>query len=109
MTLAEQECVPCEGGVEALSPEQAQEKLADLPGWELIESATKLHKKYEFKNFKQALSFTNAIGDIAEAENHHPDLKLGWGYVDVVMQTHSIGGLHANDFIIAARIEAANP
>jgi 4a-hydroxytetrahydrobiopterin dehydratase len=105
MTLSSKQCVPCENGTPALRPEKAQALLKDLPGWRIAEDGKWLLKSYKFKNFVLALAFVNKLGAIAEAQQHHPDLSLGWGYVDIRLQTHTAGGLHDNDFIMAAKIE----
>ena len=78
--------------------------MQEVPGWELSADAKKISRKYKFKNFKEALVFVNKIGDIAEAEGHHPDLSFGWGKVTIELMTHAIGGLSENDFILAAKI-----
>ena len=104
--LTKKSCVPCEGGVKALSPEKAKELLSELSGWNITSDGNWLEKKFAFKNFVQALSYVNRIGDIAESEGHHPDLALGWGYAHVKLQTHAVGGLHDNDFILASKIDA---
>ena len=74
-------------------------------GWMLIDDAHLLIKEFQFKNFKDALSFANKVGEIAEAEEHHPDLSVGWGRVSVELTTHAIDGLSENDFIVAAKID----
>lgn len=103
--LTKKSCVPCEGGVERVSPEKAKELMAELKGWNISADGEWLSKDFKFKNFVEALKHVNKIGEIAEAESHHPDLTLGWGYVGVKLQTHAIGGLHENDFIVAAKID----
>lgn len=105
MNLSSQHCVPCRKGTAPLPRAEAQAKLAHLPGWSLSEDGAWLLKSFSFPDFAQALAFVNRAGAIAEAENHHPDLELGWGYVRVRLQTHAAGGLHENDFIVAAKIE----
>lgn len=104
MTLAEKKCVPCEGGVEPLSRDEAQQKLSEVPGWEIEDGW--LRRKFDFKDFKEALEFVNQVGEIAESEGHHPDIAFGWGYAEIKLQTHAIGGLHENDFIVAAKVDA---
>lgn len=81
-----------------------REHLAALPEWSLSTEGTAIHRRWKFKNYTQALDFVVRISDIAEGENHHPDIAFGWGFADVSLTTHSIGGLHRNDFIIAAKI-----
>ena len=104
--LARKKCVPCEGGVDPLNPDQAQEMLKQLsPEWMLIDQCRMLARSFVFKDFKQALDFANKIGAIAEEEQHHPDLTLGYGNVGVELTTHAIGGLSENDFIVAAKID----
>ena len=71
----------------------------------LIDDAHLLIKEFQFKNFKEALAFANKVGEIAEAEQHHPDLSVGWGRVSVELTTHAIDGLSENDFIVAAKID----
>ena len=82
--------------------------LKELSGWVIIREGKWLHKAYKFKNFEEALAFVNRLGAEAEWERHHPDIKLGWGYVAIDIQTHDVGGLHANDFILAAKIDAVS-
>lgn len=104
MSLSEKTCVPCRGGIPPIDKAKAEEMLSAIPGWRLSADAAMLKKKYEFKNFKQALNFVNKVGALAESEGHHPDIALGWGYCDLNLYTHKIGGLHENDFILAAKI-----
>ncbi|MBI5456825.1 4a-hydroxytetrahydrobiopterin dehydratase [Candidatus Kaiserbacteria bacterium] len=104
--LTQKKCIPCEVGTIPLSREQAEELLAQTPGWELDEDAKEIERKFKFKDFKEALLFANKVGRIAEAEGHHPDMKIGWGKVKVELSTHAIKGLSENDFILAAKIDA---
>lgn len=97
-------CVPCEGGVEALAAQQVQQMLADVPGWQLAADGKSISRRYTYKNFKKPLALVNKVGELAEFEGHHPDIMLGWGYAEFKMWTHSIGGLHQNDFVIAREI-----
>jgi 4a-hydroxytetrahydrobiopterin dehydratase len=105
MTLAEQKCLPCEGGTMPLFKQRAEELLHEIQGWTLSPDAKKITKEMKFKDFKEALGYTNAVGAIAEAEGHHPDLIVKWGSVHISLSTHSIGGLSENDFILAAKID----
>jgi 4a-hydroxytetrahydrobiopterin dehydratase len=89
-----------------LDEKEARKMLTEVPGWNLSADATTIYRDYTFSNFKKALKFVNQVGEVAEAEQHHPDLKLGWGYVHISLQTHAIKGLHENDFILAAKINA---
>ncbi len=104
--LSNKKCVPCEGEVDTLNPDQAQELMKQLSSeWMLIDQCRMLARSFVFKDFKEALDFVNKIGKIAEAEGHHPDLTLGYGNVGVELTTHAIGGLSENDFIVAAKID----
>ncbi|MDP2640920.1 MAG: 4a-hydroxytetrahydrobiopterin dehydratase [Candidatus Yanofskybacteria bacterium] len=106
MELAKKTCVPCQGGVTPLQGKEIQEYLAQLPaGWEQGREKS-IKKQFVKKNFADALSFINKIGEIAEHEGHHPDLRLfAYKKVEVELSTHAIGGLSENDFILAAKIE----
>ena len=101
--LNEESCKPCHGG-SALGPEQIGPYLEKTKGWQLIENHH-IKKKYSFKDFKSALAFVDEIGSLAEEQGHHPDIYLTWGSVEVTLFTHKIGGLHENDFILAAKID----
>ena len=103
MELHKQKCVPCEGGVPTLKPSQTKNYLKKTPKWKAIKNHH-LYREFKFKDFKSAQKFTNKVGKIAERENHHPDIQLGCGYVNITTYTHAIGGLSANDFILAAKI-----
>ena len=105
--LRDGRCVPCEGGVPALSRRQAEARMDALDGWTLSGDADSVRREYRAKDFTSALSFFNRVGALAEAEGHHPDLHLT-GYRDaaVELRTHAIGGLSENDFILAAKIDA---
>ncbi len=109
MSLAEQHCTACRGGEEPLSAEEAKQQLGEIPGWELGAGATKIRREFKFKNWKQSFAFAAQLSELAEREKHHPDLELGWGYCHVTLQTHAIGGLHNNDFIMAAQINRLLP
>src|SRR5258706_9918581 len=98
--LTQKKCVSCEGGVAMLTPGEAKTMLKEVPGWMISTDGKILKRHFKFDDFAQALDFTNKIGAIAESEGHHPDLKVGWGYVEVELWTHAIGGLHENDFIV---------
>lgn len=106
MNLSEKSCVPCQGGIPPLDMAEAERLLAQTPGWSLIQDSTRLEKRFTFDNFAAALSFVNRVGEIAEQEGHHPDICFGWGYAKVVYFTHKIGGLHENDFVMAAKTNA---
>lgn len=108
MQLAGKTCKPCEGGVEACDLNQAKRQLHELnSGWELDESGKKITRKFKFKNFVEAMRMVNAVADLAEREQHHPDLHLtGYRHVSIDLTTHAIGGLSENDFIVAAKIDS---
>ena len=102
--LASKSCVACRGGVEQLSPEAARALLYAVPGWRLEENATRLVHRFEFRDFVEAMKFLNRVADVAEREGHHPDIAVHWNKVDLTLWTHKIGGLHENDFILAAKV-----
>ena len=104
-TLAEKVCTPCRGGVPPLAPEEAARYLGQVPGWELADDARLIRRTFRFGNFREALAFVHAVGELAEAEGHHPDVCFGWGYAAVSLRTKKIEGLHENDFIMAAKID----
>jgi 4a-hydroxytetrahydrobiopterin dehydratase len=104
--LSEKKCVPCEGGVAALTKDEAEKLRAKLAsGWTLAADAKSIRREFRFKDFYRAMSFVNAIAHIANIEDHHPNLEVGWGYCNVVFSTHAIKGLSENDFICAAKID----
>lgn len=106
MELTAKTCVPCQGGIPPLSPAQAKGYLAQVPGWSLSSAADRVARKFTFGDFKAALDFVNKVGALCEAEGHHADISFGWGYAEVVFFTHKIKGLHENDFIMAAKVNA---
>jgi 4a-hydroxytetrahydrobiopterin dehydratase len=104
-SLRDKKCVPCEGGVEPLTPAEYKPYLEMVEGWIVIDNK-KIERKFIFKNFVEALAFINEIGKIAEDEGHHPDLFLhDYKKVKVSLWTHAIGGLSINDFIVASKID----
>lgn len=106
MSLTEQKCVPCEGGVPTLTREQAETHLQELTGWALDDDTKEIIKQYAFKNFYKTMAFVNAIAWVANQEGHHPDMEIGYNSCIVRFTTHAIGGLSDNDFICAAKIDA---
>ncbi len=106
--LREQKCLPCRGGDPALSEAQIQEYRSQVPDWSMIEKdgIKRLERVFKFKNFGEALAFTNRVGQIAEAEDHHPAILTEWGKVTVTWWTHAVKGLHRNDFIMATKTDA---
>jgi 4a-hydroxytetrahydrobiopterin dehydratase len=103
MSLSTKQCVPCRGGVPPLDSNQARQYLTEVPGWNLAE-ASRIQRRFEFKDFAGAAAFVDRVAELAEREGHHPDICFGWGYCDVTLYTHKIKGLHENDFIMAAKI-----
>ncbi len=104
--LSERRCVPCEGGVPPLTSAQAsalRKKLHD--DWKISDDSKSLTRSLKFKDFYRAMSFVNALAHIANTEDHHPDLRVGYNYCDVTFTTHAIGGLSENDFICAAKLD----
>ncbi len=104
MSLADQTCVPCRGGVPALKGAELEALKAQLPGWEVV-NEHHLHRTFQFPDFKTALDFVNRAGAIAEEQGHHPDLLLAWGRVEVTIFTHKVDGLTESDFVLAAKID----
>ncbi len=105
-SLADKQCVPCQGGVPPLKGTELQDLLRQLGnGWKAA-CEHHLQKTYKFGNFAQALAFTNRVGQVAEDEGHHPDIHLGWGKVTLTVWTHKIDGLTESDFIFAAKADA---
>jgi 4a-hydroxytetrahydrobiopterin dehydratase len=102
--LAAKSCIPCRGGVPPLSPEAAERLLPEAEGWRLGQDATRLERRFEFRDFVEAMRFVNRVADLAEQQGHHPDFAIHWNKVDLTLWTHKIGGLHENDFILAAKV-----
>ena len=105
MHLSQKHCVACEGGVPPLTSEQVAGYRVQVPEWDIAADEKSISREFVFENFKEALAFVNSVGEIAEAEDHHPDVYLAWGRVRVELWTHAIGGLSENDFILAAKID----
>ena len=109
MTLAElcaMTCAPLKGQEHAFPIARIHDWLSALPGWKLGPDNADLRKDFTFSDFAAALAFVNAVGEIAERENHHPDIELGWGRCRVRYSTHDVGGISRNDFICAAKTQA---
>lgn len=106
MDLTAKTCVPCQGGIPPLTAQQAKGYIAQVPGWVLSPAADRINRKFTFGDFKAALDFVDKVGALCEAEGHHADITFGWGYADVLFFTHKIKGLHENDFIMAAKVNA---
>ena len=105
MELKNQKCQACSGNTPKFDEKQISNNLSKLNSWSVNDEQKMIYKKFNFKTFKQALNFTNKVGEIADLEGHHPDISLGWGYSLVMLHTHAIQGLSINDFIIAAKID----
>jgi 4a-hydroxytetrahydrobiopterin dehydratase len=106
--LAGKKCVPCRGGIPPLTDAEIDALKPFVPGWQIreVEGIKRLERTFKLKNFAEALSFTDQIGAIAEAEDHHPLIVTEWGKVTVQWWTHKIRGLHNNDFIMAAKTDS---
>jgi len=103
--LAEKTCVPCRGGIPPLRPDEIAPLRAQLgEDWDIVNDHH-LRRTYRFKNFREALAFTNRVGELAEAIGHHPDIYLAWGKVTLEIWTHKIDGLAEADFIFAAKCD----
>lgn len=102
--LRQKKCSPCLGDEPSLTDNQVRNYLALLGSDWQIDQSGNLFREFRLEDFKQALELTNKIGELAEAENHHPDLLLRWGSLSVILFTHSIKALSENDFILAAKI-----
>mgnify|MGYP001591399523 CR=1 FL=1 len=135
--LTDKKCVACEGCIDPLTPGQIAALTPEVPMWSITRTASSLlrseevgtadapkeqavggtvggeglsiFREFKFKDFKDAMTFANKVGDIAESEGHHPDMEVGWGRVGIHLTTHAINGLHDNDFIVAAKIDALLP
>ena len=103
--LASQHCIPRKGKEHALDGAGIEAMLKQLPGWHLANEGKAIVKDFKFADFSDALAFGNALGWIAERENHHPDIEFGWGRCRVRFSTHDVGGISRNDFICAAKTE----
>ena len=103
--LAGKTCTPCKGGVPPLAVQEVERLQGQVPKWEVRDEAHRMERRFKFGNFGEALRFVQQVGELAEAERHHPDISFGWGYATVSLQTKKIKGLHENDFILAAKID----
>lgn len=109
MALAEESCVACARGAPPVGDDDARALLREIPDWRLgaRDGVPCLERVFTFPDFARALAFTNAVGGLAEAAGHHPALATEWGRVTVAWWTHAISGLHRNDFVMAAKTDAA--
>ena len=104
--LATRRCKPCEGGIPALTPAQATQLLAQISSaWVLTENAHSIRREFKFRDFYRTMSFVNALAHVANIEDHHPDLEVGYNYCHVTFTTHAIRGLSENDFVCAAKVD----
>ena len=102
--LESKRCLPCEKGVKPLSGDDISALLVNIPEWTVNSDQTLIQRRFTFKNFYHTMSFVNAVAWIANQENHHPDMELGYNYCIVNYTTHAILGLSENDFICAAKV-----
>ena len=103
--LAKGKCEPCRGGMPRIPPDIARDFAKALPSWSLSEDATRIARKFRFEDFAGAMAFVNRVAELAESEGHHPDIAIHWNEVELTLYTHKIGGLHANDFYMAAKVD----
>ena len=102
--LSHKTCIPCRGGVPTLRGAALTELAAQVDGWEVVDEHH-LYKAVKFLDFRSALNFTNAVGELAEDQAHHPDLELSWGRVGIKIYTHKIDGMVESDFVLASKID----
>jgi 4a-hydroxytetrahydrobiopterin dehydratase len=105
LALAEKSCTPCRGSMPSLTQEEAASYQIQAQDWQLLEEAKRIERTYRFKNFREAFGFVEGVAALAEAEGHHPEIRFGWGYATISLQTKKIKGLHENDFIMAAKLD----
>ena len=105
--LADKQCIPCRGGIPPLTTDEIRPLALQLPDWEVVDGHH-LDRSYKFKDFREALEFTNRVGELAEEQGHHPDVYLAWGKVGIQLWTHKIDGLSESDFVMAAKVERLN-
>jgi 4a-hydroxytetrahydrobiopterin dehydratase len=104
--LSSKKCKPCDGNTAALSSAEAARLLKQVStAWVLTESAHAIRREFSFRDFYRTMSFVNALAHVANIEDHHPDLEVGYNYCRVLYTTHAVGGLSENDFICAAKID----
>ena len=109
MSLSQKQCVPCEGGALPLSREEASRYLCELnPAWQLSDDAKKIRRDFTFADFLSAMRFVTHVADLAEQEQHHPDMMICYNKVAIELSTHAVKGLSENDFILAAKIDMAD-
>tara|TARA_B100001057_G_scaffold103112_1_gene100517 strand:- start:3878 stop:4216 length:339 start_codon:yes stop_codon:yes gene_type:complete len=109
--LSKKKCVACEGNIPPFDKNEIHKYLKKVDGWDVKSDTDEnfyLIKEFKFKNFKKSQKFVNYVSNIAEEENHHPDISFGWGYCKIKIFTHAIKGLAESDFILAAKIDKIN-
>ena len=109
--LSKKKCIACDGGIPPFDISEIHRYLKKVDGWDVKRNHDKNHyltKEFKFKNFEESQNFVNKVGNVAETENHHPDISFGWGYCKVKIFTHAIKGLAESDFILAAKIDKIN-
>lgn len=105
MDLITKKCVPCEGGTPPLTKDEAEKYLKEVPDWEEDPKYKRVRRRFKFADFKEAMVFVNEVAELAEREEHHPDIHIAYNRVEIVLTTHAIDGLSENDFIVAAKID----
>ena len=106
--LRTKQCVPCEGGVRRYTMPQVVEQLKEFPDWQVVENGSRIYRHWVFHDFCSAFSFIGTVAELAEQEQHHPDFHLTrYRHVRIELYTHAVDGLSENDFILAAKIDAA--
>ena len=106
--LSKKKCIPCKGNIPGFDIKEIHKYLKMVDGWKVKEDDNNIFyliKEFKFKNFLESQNFINKVGDIAETENHHPDIWFGWGYAKIKIFTHAIKGLHESDFVLAAKVD----
>ena len=104
--LAARRCKPCEGGIAPLTPAEATQLLVQVSrDWALADSGRAIRREFRFRDFYRTMSFVNALAHVANIEDHHPDLEVGYDYCRVTFTTHAIRGLSENDFVCAAKVD----
>lgn len=105
MAISSEHCEACRADAPKVSEKEEKSLMSEVPGWEVVEreGIRQLEKAFKFGNFRDAIAFANRVGEVAEAEGHHPALLVEWGKVTVTWWSHKMRGLHRNDFILAAR------
>jgi 4a-hydroxytetrahydrobiopterin dehydratase len=105
MDLTKKHCVPCEGNIPPLDAATVAAYAGNIPGWKIADNK-KLVREFRFKDFKMAMAFVNRVAEIAESEQHHPDISVSYNLVHLKLTTHAIHDLSENDFIVAAKVDA---